>query len=74
MHTDLDENTIARGLRTAADQSSAAPYEWAEFQRRRHRSTLTRAIERNRPVAIAAAVLAAVLRPHSSAPVMSRDL
>jgi hypothetical protein len=61
MYTDLDESTIARRLRTAADESSAAPYEWAEFQRRRHRSILTRAIERNRPVAIAAAVLAAVL-------------
>ncbi len=61
MHTDLDENAIARRLRAAADESSAAPYDWAEFQCRRHRSMLTRAIERNRPAAIAAAVLAAVL-------------
>jgi hypothetical protein len=61
MHTDLDENAIARRLRAAADEPSTAPYDWAEFQRRRHRSMLTRVIERNRPAAIAAAVLAAVL-------------
>jgi hypothetical protein len=60
MHTDLVGKIIAR-LRTARDESSDAPYDWAEFQRRRHRSTLTRAIERNRPAAIAASVLAAVL-------------
>ena len=60
MHTDLDENAIARRLRAAAGESSTAPYDWAEFQRRRHRSMLTRVIERNRPAAIAAAVLAAV--------------
>ena len=61
MHTDLDEKIIASRLRTAADDPSDAPYDWAEFQRRRHRSVLTRAIERNRPVAIAASVVAAVL-------------
>ena len=61
MHTDLDENTIARRLRGAGDESGEAPYDWAEFQRRRHRSMLTRVIERNRPAAIAAAVLAAVV-------------
>lgn len=60
MHTDLDKS-IARRLRAAADESNEAPYDWAEFQRRRQRSMLTRVIERNRPVAIAAAVLAAVL-------------
>ena len=61
MHTNLDDKTIARRLRAAADESREAPYDWAEFRRRRHRSTLTRAIERNRPVAIAAAALAAVV-------------
>jgi len=61
MHTHLDETTIARRLRAAADQSIEAPYDWAEFQRRRHRSALTRVIERNRPAAIAAAVVAAVV-------------
>jgi hypothetical protein len=61
MHTNLDEKTIARRLRAAADGSTAAPYDWAECQRRRYRSRLTRAIECNRPAAIAAAVVAAVL-------------
>jgi len=61
MHTDIDEKDIARRLRAAGDESSEVPYDWAEFQRRRHRSMLTRVIERNRPAAIAAAVLAAVL-------------
>jgi hypothetical protein len=61
MHTDLIEKIIARRLRGANDQSSEAPYDWAEFQRRRHRSRVTRVIERNRPAAIAVAALAAVL-------------
>jgi hypothetical protein len=62
MHTDLNEKIIARRLRGASDQpGEAPPYDWAEFQRRRHRSVLTRTIERNRPVAIAAAVAATVL-------------
>lgn len=60
MHTDIDK-TISRRLRAVGSGSSEAPYDWAEFQRRRHRSMLTRVIERNRPAAIAAAVLAAVL-------------
>lgn len=60
MHTDLDDKIIARRLRTA-DEAAEAPYDWAEFQRRRCRSRVSRAIERNRPMAIAAAVLAAIL-------------
>jgi hypothetical protein len=60
MHTDIDENNIARRLR-GAQHASEVPYDWAEFQRRRYRSTLTRVIERNRPAAIAAAVLATLL-------------
>lgn len=61
MHTDLDQQIIARRLNAAANEPSETPYDWTEFQRRRHRSALTRAIERNRPVAIAASVVAAVL-------------
>lgn len=60
MHTDIDK-IIARRLRAAADESNEAPYDWAEFQRRRQRSMLIRVLEGNRPAAIAAAVLAAVL-------------
>lgn len=61
MHTDIDEKSIARRLSAAANEPGEAPYDWAEYQRRRHRSLLTRAIERNRPVAIAASVVAAVV-------------
>lgn len=61
MHNDLVEKIIGRRLRALADEPAEAPYDWAEFQRRRHRSILTRVIERNRPAAIAAAVLAAIL-------------
>lgn len=61
MHIDLIEKIVARRLRALADEPDGAPYDWAEFERRRQRSRLTRAIERNRPAAIAAAVLAAVL-------------
>jgi hypothetical protein len=61
MHTNLDEKAIARRLRAAGDEACEAPYDWAEFQRRRHRSALTRAIEHNRPAVIAAAVVAAVV-------------
>src|SRR6185312_14121431 len=76
MHTDLTEKIIARRLRGASDQPGEAPYDWAEFQRRRGRSMLTRTIERNRPAAIAAAIAATVLvaaipylrATHSSAP------
>lgn len=61
MHTDLNEKIIAGRLRAVDEKQNEAPYEWAEFQRRRLRSSLTKAIERHRPVAIAAAVLATVL-------------
>jgi hypothetical protein len=61
MHADIDEKSIARRLTVAGDVSSEAPYDWAEFQRRRQRSMLARLIERNRPAAVAAAVLAAIL-------------
>jgi hypothetical protein len=61
MHPDLAEKAVARRLRAAGNEPSGTPYDWAEFQRRRHRSRLTRAIERNRPAAIAAAVLAAMV-------------
>jgi hypothetical protein len=58
MHTSLTEKLIARRLRGASDPPGEAPYDWAEFQRRRGRSMLTRTIERNRPAAIAAAIAA----------------
>lgn len=61
MHTDMTEKIIARRLRGASEQPGEAPYDWAEFQRRRGRSILTRTIERNRPAAIAAAIAATVL-------------
>lgn len=61
MHTNLDEKGIARRLRAAGDEPCEAPYDWAEFQHRGHRSALTRVIERNRPAAIAAAAVAAVV-------------
>ena len=61
MHTDMTEKIIARRLRGASEQPGEAPYDWTEFQRRRHRSMLTRTIERNRPAAIAAAVVATLL-------------
>jgi hypothetical protein len=61
MHTDMNEKDIARRLRASGEESGEVPYGWTEFQRRRHRSMVTRAIERNRPAAIAAAVLATLL-------------
>jgi hypothetical protein len=61
MHNDLVEKVAGRRLRALADEPAEAPYDWAEFQRRRNRSVLTRVIERNRSAAIAAAVLATIL-------------
>jgi hypothetical protein len=62
MHTDLSEKVIARRLQTLADQSSDAPYEWAEFQRRRSvRSTMSRLTGPGRVAAIGASAVAAVL-------------
>lgn len=62
MHTDLSEKIIARRLRTLADESSEAPYEWAEFKRRRSvRLRMPRLIARSRPAAIAVAAAVLVL-------------
>jgi hypothetical protein len=61
MHTHLVEKMIARRLRAAADDSGEAPYDWPEFQRRRQRATLARALERGRPAAIALAAAAALV-------------
>jgi hypothetical protein len=59
MHTDLAEKFIARRLRALADDSNEAPYEWAEFQRRRRtRSTARALIWRSRPAAAAVAAAA----------------
>jgi len=57
----MSEKIIARRLRALANEPNAAPYDWAEFERRRRRSLLARAIGRKGPAAIAAAALAAVL-------------
>lgn len=62
MHTDLNEKIISRRLHTLADGSSDAPYDWAEFKRRRSvRSTAPTLIARNRPAALGLAAVAAVL-------------
>jgi hypothetical protein len=80
MHPDLTEKIIARRLHTLADQSSDAPYEWAEFKRRRSvRSAVPRLRGPRRAAAIGASAAAAVLvlaitinlshstRPHTAA-------
>jgi len=61
MHTDIAAKNISRRLRAAVEASDEAPYDWAEFQRRRQQSIVTRVIERNRTAAIAASVVAAVV-------------
>lgn len=62
MHTDLIEKMIARRLRTLAEESIDAPYEWAEFERRRlARPTGSRRDGRNRPAATATATAAAAV-------------
>lgn len=62
MHTDLAETIIARRLRAAADDPSDVPYDWAEFQRRhRRRSRATALVGRDRALAVAASVVAALL-------------
>lgn len=62
MHSDLIERIIARRLRTIADEPAEAPYDWSEFRRRRStRSRATVLVGRNRSLAVAASVIAAVL-------------
>jgi hypothetical protein len=62
MHTHLDETIIARRLRAAADEPSEVPYDWAEFQRRcGTRSKATALAGRDRSLAVAASVAAALL-------------
>lgn len=62
MHTHLAETIIARRLRAAADDASDVPYDWAEFQRRhRRRSRATALVGRERFLAVAASVVAALL-------------
>lgn len=56
MHSDLIEKILARRLRALADEPTEAPYDWAEFERRR-RSAPTRKAGRSR-LALAAAVVA----------------
>lgn len=62
MHNHLAETVIARRLRAAAADASAMPYDWAEFQRRRRaRSRATALVGRDRSLAVAASVVAALL-------------
>jgi hypothetical protein len=58
MHSDLVEKIIARRLRTLADEPAEAPYDWAEFERRRQSAASVRSIGRNRLAAMAAAAAA----------------
>ena len=78
MHSDLAERIIARRLRAAAQDSSEAPYDWAEFQRRRRtRSRATALVGRDRSLAVAASIVATLViagaalvrssHPHASA-------
>jgi hypothetical protein len=62
MHSDLVEKMIARRMRAAADASSEAPYDFTEFRRRRRaRSRPTAFVGRDRSLAVAASVIAALL-------------
>jgi hypothetical protein len=62
MHTHLEETIIARRLRAAAEETREAPYDWAEFQRRcGTRSKATALAGRDRSLAVAASVVAALL-------------
>jgi hypothetical protein len=61
MHSDLIEKAIARRLRTLADEPTEAPYDWAEFARRRQSSTPASGCGRNHLAAMAAAVVAVVV-------------
>lgn len=62
MHSHLVETIIARRLRAAADESSEAPYDWAEFQRRRRmRPRASALVGRDRALAVAASLVATLL-------------
>jgi hypothetical protein len=61
MHTDLVEKLVARRLRALADEPAEAPYDWAAFQRKRHRAMSARGLSRNRLAAMAAAAVVAVV-------------
>jgi hypothetical protein len=61
MHTDLDEKIIARRLSALADEPAEAPYDWDEFERRRHGAASGRNIGRIRRAAMATAAVAAVV-------------
>ncbi len=56
MHTDIDERI--RRLRALADETAEAPYDWAEFERRRQCLAPGNGIGRSRFAAMAAAVAA----------------
>jgi len=56
MHTDIVE--MIRRLRTLADEPAEAPYDWAEFERRRQSVASRSSVGRNRFPAMAATVAA----------------
>ena len=58
MHSDLVEKIIGRRVRTLADEPTEAPYDWAEFERRRRETASARNVGRNRLAATAATVVA----------------
>jgi hypothetical protein len=61
MHTDLIERILARRLRALADEPAEAPYDWAEFERRRQSAAAAGSVGRQRLAAMAAAGVAALV-------------
>jgi hypothetical protein len=58
MHSDLIEKLLARRLGALADEPTEAPYDWAEFERRRQSVAPARSSAHTRLAAGAAAVVA----------------
>lgn len=61
MHTDLVEKVTAQRLRALADEPAEAPYDWAEFERRRAGAASAKSPGRNRLVAAASVAAAAAV-------------
>jgi len=61
MHTGLNEKIITRRLRALAEEPSQAPYDWAEYQRRRRSRVKTSNLVRlKRPAAVTIAIASAL--------------
>lgn len=60
MHPDLVERIIGRRVRALADEPTEAPYDWAEFERRRREAAPAKRVGRNRLAATATAAAVAV--------------